>query len=350
MAGFSDYLIKKLLDRQYSSTAFASPSLYFALMTTAPNKDGSGGAEVDLDLSGYSRAQVTNSSSEWPAATGTGIKSNANAITFGLPGDPWGDITAIAIYDAQARMGDPFTVNAGTDVITEAGHGYVDGDVLLLASTGTLPGNLPSNTPVYVRDKTTDTYKLALTAAGAAIDITTSGSGTHTARLVGNLLAMCSISTTSIPTGVRFSIPAGALQLTLSGCSNYLNCRTLDYLFGAQTFTVPGTLYQALFTTAPDGAGAGAVEPTGNAYARKSVTNNSTEFPLSTLASGLKANANAQTFATPTPSGWGTVVAVGLYDAATGGNLWWSDTVSDTVVAASDPFVIAAADMRILLT
>lgn len=57
-----------------------------------------------------------------------------------------------------------FTVNTGTDVITLAGHGLANGDVILVASTTTLPGGLAAATAYVVRDATTDTFKLAAVA------------------------------------------------------------------------------------------------------------------------------------------------------------------------------------------
>lgn len=73
-----------------------------------------------------------------------------------------------------------FTANAGTDFITSAGHGLSDGDLLKLSTTTTLPAGLAINTAYYVINKTTDTFKLSLTSGGSAIDITNTGTGTHT--------------------------------------------------------------------------------------------------------------------------------------------------------------------------
>ena len=85
------------------------------------------------------------------------------------------DAQRIAVGTAGGTI---FTA-ATSDVITSAGHGLNNGDVLLLTSSTTLPAGLSSGTPYYVRDKTTDTFKLAATAGGAAIDITDTGTGTH---------------------------------------------------------------------------------------------------------------------------------------------------------------------------
>ena len=73
-------------------------------------------------------------------------------------------------------------------------------------------------------------------------------------------------------------------------------------------------------------------EVTGNAYARVGVTSSmsatgwaGTQGAGTTVASsgtsGTTSNNGIITFPTPTPAGWGAVTAVGIYDAATVGNL-----------------------------
>jgi hypothetical protein len=80
-----------------------------------------------------------------------------------------------------------------------------------------------------------------------------------------------------------------------------------------------GTIYLACFTAPPSAAGGGTeVSTSGTAYARLSVTNNTSNWP--DAASGLKSNGNTFTWATPTAD-WGTVVGIGSFDASTGGNL-----------------------------
>jgi uncharacterized phiE125 gp8 family phage protein len=73
----------------------------------------------------------------------------------------------------------PFTANATTDVLTAANHPFVDGDkVRLSVSGGTLPAGLAVMTDFYARDVVAGvSLKLALTAGGTAIDLTTAGTG-----------------------------------------------------------------------------------------------------------------------------------------------------------------------------
>jgi len=86
-----------------------------------------------------------------------------------------------AIYSHLVGQYDlAFTVDAGTDVITATGHTLVDGDKFRSGSTTTLPGGLSADTDLFARDVSGSTLKAALTSGGAAIDITSAGTGTHT--------------------------------------------------------------------------------------------------------------------------------------------------------------------------
>jgi len=69
---------------------------------------------------------------------------------------------------------------ATSDLITITAHGFAVNTTVQVVSSGTLPAPLTAGTIYFVRDVTANTFKLALTAGGAAIDITTTGTGTHT--------------------------------------------------------------------------------------------------------------------------------------------------------------------------
>jgi hypothetical protein len=121
----------------------------------------------------------------------------------------------------------------------------------------------------------------------------------------------------------------------MSSLSTYQHNALLDSLFGAGA---PATLYFALMTGAPTIAGGG-TEVTGGSYARKAVTNNSTNFPAA--ASGVKTLGVAQAFVTATAD-WGTVVAVAIYDALSGGNLIGFAAVTSQVVPSGVTVTVAA--------
>jgi hypothetical protein len=89
-----------------------------------------------------------------------------------------GLIAAITTNVTSAlATGQAFTSAAATDAFTANAHGYSNGDQVVLSGlTGS--GGVVAGTYYYVRDVTTNTFKLAATSGGAAIDITSDGSGT----------------------------------------------------------------------------------------------------------------------------------------------------------------------------
>lgn len=115
--------------------------------------------------------------------------------------------------------------------------------------------------------------------------------------------------------------------------------KVLDYNFGITSYTPPATQYFALSTTAPDISGGSFTEPSSGAYARVALTNNKTNW--GTAASGLLTNSTAVTFAESTAS-WGTILAVGIFDALTSGNLLWYDVLTPSRTIASATTVLFA--------
>jgi hypothetical protein len=82
-------------------------------------------------------------------------------------------ITALYIGTGAHKT---FTVVAATDTFTSTAHGYANGDPLgIVAVTGAAP--LTLGQLVYVRDSVADTFKVTTTAGGAALNITSDGSG-----------------------------------------------------------------------------------------------------------------------------------------------------------------------------
>lgn len=129
--------------------------------------------------------------------------------------------------------------------------------------------------------------------------------------------------------------------------ADYLEDEILDHIFGGGDYTRPGTLYAALYTVAPTDSGGG-TEVSGGSYARVAITNNSTNFPAS--SGGAKSNGTAITFPTATGN-WGTVVAFGLFDASSSGNLLvWGDLTTSKSVTTGDTASFAIGELDITLT
>ena len=90
---------------------------------------------------------------------------------------------------AQVDGGSSATVTISINtpgVVTDAGHGFVSGQAVSFFTTGALPTGLLAASGgslsawYYVINPTTDTYQLAATPGGAAINTTGSQSGVHT--------------------------------------------------------------------------------------------------------------------------------------------------------------------------
>jgi hypothetical protein len=106
--------------------------------------------------------------------------------------------------------------------------------------------------------------------------------------------------------------------------TQYLDSKLVNLVFNDTSYTPPATLYLALSTTTPNqvqGSSTpywGFTEPSGNAYARVAVDNNSSSF--ATSSTGSSDNLGTINFPTATGS-WGTVAYFGFFDSASGGNL-----------------------------
>ncbi|HYD58976.1 MAG TPA: hypothetical protein VEC35_01380 [Noviherbaspirillum sp.] len=75
---------------------------------------------------------------------------------------------------------------ASPGVVTWAAHGLSSGTPVSFATSGALPTGLAAATTYYVVNPTTDTFQVAATAGGAAINTSGSQSGTHTATAQSN--------------------------------------------------------------------------------------------------------------------------------------------------------------------
>ena len=129
----------------------------------------------------------------------------------------------------------------------------------------------------------------------------------------------------------------------MSGFSDYLEDKVLEHVFGGNAFTAPTTLYVALYTVAPSDTGGG-TEVSGGAYARQTGT-----FTVSGTNPTTASNTAAIEYPTATAD-YGTVVAVGILDASSGGNLLAYSTLdSSKVVSSGDVFRFNAGDLDITL-
>ena len=79
------------------------------------------------------------------------------------------------------RRSQTFTVTIATPgVVTANAHGYIDNQVVYLATSGALPTGLTAGTKYFVRNSAANTFELSTTSGGASIATSGTQSGTHT--------------------------------------------------------------------------------------------------------------------------------------------------------------------------
>ncbi len=125
----------------------------------------------------------------------------------------------------------------------------------------------------------------------------------------------------------------------MAGFSNAVEAAILDCYFNQTNITAPTALYLALFPSAPDVAGSGGTEISGNGYARVDVT-----AAFSAASGGTVTNSAAVDF--PTASGaWSAAVAWGLYTASSGGTYLLGGSCSLGALASGEFHRIPAGDL-----
>ena len=130
----------------------------------------------ELTGSGYARAACT-----FNAAAGN-VRTLVAVTNFTVGAGHtvrWAGLWAGSTFKGYSpNGGNPkeFFADATTDVVACPGHGYADTNTIVFYG-GTVPAGLTEGTIYYVRDATTDTFKVAASSGGAAIDLTGAGSG-----------------------------------------------------------------------------------------------------------------------------------------------------------------------------
>jgi len=119
--------------------------------------------------------------------------------------------------------------------------------------------------------------------------------------------------------------------------SDYLENKLIDHFLGTTSYTMPTPVYVALYTVTPSDAGGG-TEATGGSYARQTAA-----FAAS---SGGATSNSANIDFTNMPAA--TVVAIGIHDALTSGNLLlWGTLTANKTTDAGDTLRIATGDLDI---
>lgn len=149
--------------------SFTDASLHTAFPGTTGASEVTGGAPA------YARKAITIN-----AASGGQRALNA-AVTFDVPACTvkWIGLWNSTVFVGTAPNGGATPKNfvsvASTDLVTCPAHGWSDWQKIVFFN-GTPPGGLTEGATYFVRDSATDTFKVAATAGGVAIDLTTAAS------------------------------------------------------------------------------------------------------------------------------------------------------------------------------
>lgn len=125
--------------------------------------------------------------------------------------------------------------------------------------------------------------------------------------------------------------------------SDYLEVALLNATLNGVAFTAVNDPYVSLHTADPTDAGTG-TEVSGGSYARTTAS-----FATASGTSGLVATDADVTFPTATAT-WGTVGWIGLWDAASGGNMLYHTALdASKTIDSGDIFKITTGNLTVEL-
>lgn len=123
--------------------------------------------------------------------------------------------------------------------------------------------------------------------------------------------------------------------------SNYLANSLANATLRNTSYSSPGNVYVALYSTAPTVSTSG-TELTGNNYSRQNITFSS--------PSGGNAVSNVAVTFSATGNTWLPAVAMAITDASTGGNILWFQGITTQVVQASGNITLGSGNISVTLT
>ncbi len=162
-------------------------------LTTAPPSDTTPGVTAtaaSTEATGGSPAYARQSV-VWGAAA-SGVKTNTSTLTFDVPTGTYGFFTfwnastgnagtnyrGYAPFGAAVKgFGAVDSAGVTSNTVTSAAHGLVNTDRVILYNVfaESLPGGMTEGAAYFVVGVTTDTFQIALTSGGSAVDITSIG-------------------------------------------------------------------------------------------------------------------------------------------------------------------------------
>lgn len=144
----------------------------------------------------------------------------------------------------------------------------------------------------------------------------------------------------------------------MASMSNYLENKLVDFLFRGVSYSPPSTLYFALCSSTPTDASTGSTisEMSGGNYSRQSLASDTTNWTStqgdnSGTSSGTGGTTNNSVSIAWNSVTWtGTVSAIAVCDASTGGDvLFYSALNSSKTLASGDSISVAVSGLSIQL-
>ena len=158
-------------------------------------------AGTALDMTGGS-SNVGNNSQTLTGTTATATATVSGGVVTGITvtavGSDYQSTPAVTV-EAPKMTIPTSAVNASSNVITFAGHGLSDTDQITYNQVGggTLMTNVTNGQTVFVRDKTANTFKIAATEGGTAINIGT-GHSAQTFTIVTGATQATAVASTGL--------------------------------------------------------------------------------------------------------------------------------------------------------
>lgn len=202
--------------------------------------------------------------------------SNGDMVQFTTTGTMPGSVTQGQHYAVINKTANDFqivtitrnmdSVDTSTDTITRSNHGLSNAQRVMFVGSG-IPGGLDNTTLYYVVGATTNTFQVSLTNGGAAVDITTEGYGRR--RFVGGTIVNISSAGTGVHTAKVFDIENSRFFTPsfTSPAFCYINCLRSGKLFTSATSSNEATFINNLLESINSDVGTCSVmNPGGHEY------------------------------------------------------------------------------------
>lgn len=124
--------------------------------------------------------------------------------------------------------------------------------------------------------------------------------------------------------------------------TNYLANALANATIRNTAYTSPANVYATLYSVAPTVSTSG-TELTGNGYSRQLTT-------FAAPSAGVAASNVAVTFGAASGNNWPTVVAVGIVDASSSGNILYFNTISGRNIKIGDSLVFDSGNIIISIS